>query len=361
MPPPAGACSSWTPSRAASWTTRNLKDNLPKNTLRPVAQGEPRRLEELPDPPLINGPSRDTLCVASAFRLHERGLENWLVTPMAAAGAEAVARWARTRRSPSFRAAAASYNYFKQTCAQVTNPPVDAIAKSWYVHRTTVGPRRTCLSRRPKARDRSPSRAILTNEEWEKLRLLGDSDGPWGRAGFKSYTLPMLFDVDEGGHGLERAMEDLCRRASAAIAEGYGLIILSDRGLSRERAPIPALLAVAGVHHHLIREGTRTQVGFVVESGEPREVHHFALLLGYGAAAINPYLAFDSIHDLEQARFRRTTSRPSATTRSRSQGRRHVISNGISTIQSYCGAQIFEPGLARIHSRFSPCALAHRA
>ena len=105
----------------------------------------------------------------------------------------------------------------------------------------------------------------------------------------------MLYRASEGGRGLEAALDELCRQASAAIDCGYGIIILSDRGLTEGLAPIPALLAVAGVHHHLIREGTRTQVGFVIESGEPREVHHFALLLGYGAAAVNPYLAFETL------------------------------------------------------------------
>ena len=115
---------------------------------------------------------------------------------------------------------------------------------------------------------------------------------------FKSIILPMLYEVGDGARGLEAALTELCRQSTEAIANGYGVIILSDRGLSRNKAPIPALLAVSCVHHYLIREGRRTQVGLVVESGEPREVHHFALLLGYGAAAINPYLAFDTLREL---------------------------------------------------------------
>jgi glutamate synthase domain-containing protein 2/glutamate synthase domain-containing protein 3 len=152
--------------------------------------------------------------------------------------------------------------------------------------------------------------------------------------------------VKEGGPGLERAMDTLCREASLAIAAGYDIIILSDRGMDRGNAAIPALLAVAGVHHHLIREGTRTRVGLVLETGEPREVHHFALLLGYGAAAINPYLAFETLHDMVgQGQLtgvdydRAVKNYVKAVTK----GVVKVISKmGISTIQSYCGAQIFE-------------------
>ena len=108
----------------------------------------------------------------------------------------------------------------------------------------------------------------------------------------------MLFSTADGGKGLDHALEELCRKASQAIADGYTFLILSDRGVCKELAPIPALLATAGVHHHLVREGTRTRVGLVIESGEPREVHHAALLVGYGAGAINPYLAFETLDDM---------------------------------------------------------------
>src|SRR5262250_3287638 len=110
----------------------------------------------------------------------------------------------------------------------------------------------------------------------------------------------MVYEVSEGGRGLENALSDLCRQASAAISSGYQIVILSDRDVGSEMAAIPALLAVSAVHHHLIREGTRTQVGLVVESGEPREVMHFALLIGYGASAINPYLAFETLADMHK-------------------------------------------------------------
>src|SRR5262249_29279535 len=134
---------------------------------------------------------------------------------------------------------------------------------------------------------------ILMNEEMDKLRQLeGASDGR-----FKSQTLAILYPVAEGATGLERTMTSLCQQVDSAIAAGYEFIILSDRAADRQLAPIPALLAVAGVHHHLIRTGTRTQVSLILESGEPREVHHFALLLGYGAGGISPYLAFETLAD----------------------------------------------------------------
>src|SRR5206468_3688730 len=134
----------------------------------------------------------------------------------------------------------------------------------------------------------------LKNDELDKLRRLDGND----KQGFKSTTLPILYPVADGAAGLERALTELFQAVSAAVASGHDFVILSDRGLDAVNAPIPALLAVAGVHHHLIREGTRTKVGLVLESGEPREVHHFSLLIGYGAGAINPYLAFETLDDM---------------------------------------------------------------
>src|SRR5262249_6870978 len=135
---------------------------------------------------------------------------------------------------------------------------------------------------------------VLTNDELDKLRQLEGTSA--GR--FKSITLPIVYRVKDGAAGLERALEALCRHASTAIRTGHEYVILSDRSHDRVYAPMPALLAVSAVHHHLIREGTRTKVSLVLESGEPREVHHFSLLIGYGAGAINPYLAFESLDDM---------------------------------------------------------------
>ena len=236
------------------------------------------------------------------------------------------------------------YNYFKQLFAQVTNPPVDAIREDLIISTdTTVGPEANMLEPTPEcARQIKLSSPILTNRELEKLKHLGDA----GFSGFRSITLPMLFAAGNLRRGLEDAMVELCQQASKAISEGYGIIVLSDRGVTREQAPIPALLAVSAIHHHLIREGTRTQVGFVIESGEPREVHHFALLLGYGAAAINPYLAFESLEDLVRQNKLDGVDSDSAVSnyiKATNKGVVKVISKmGISTIQSYCGAQVFE-------------------
>ncbi len=236
------------------------------------------------------------------------------------------------------------YNYFKQLFAQVTNPPVDAIREALVMSSdTTVGPEANMLEPTAEcARQIKLSSPILTNKELEKLKHLGDA----GFSGFRSITLPMLFSADEGRRGLEDALDSLCRQSSKAILEGYGIILLSDRGVTRDRAPIPALLAVSAIHHHLIREGTRTQVGFVIESGEPREVHHFALLLGYGAAAINPYLAFESLSDMIGRGLLNGLDPDQAAEnyiQAINKGVVKVISKmGISTIQSYCGAQVFE-------------------
>ncbi len=236
------------------------------------------------------------------------------------------------------------YNYFKQLFAQVTNPPVDAIREELIMSTdTTVGPEANMLEPTPEcARQIKLSSPILTNRELEKLKHLGDA----GFSGFRSITLPMLFAADDGKRGLQRVLDDLCRRSSQAITEGYGIILLSDRGVTRDQAPIPALLAVSAIHHHLIREGTRTQVGFVIESGEPREVHHFALLLGYGAAAINPYLAFETLRDMTRRHLLTGIDADTAVgnyIRAVNKGVVKVISKmGISTIQSYCGAQVFE-------------------
>ena len=162
----------------------------------------------------------------------------------------------------------------------------------------------------------------------------------------------MLFRPGEDGPGLERAMGELCARASDAVAAGYTILILSDRGVNEEFAPVPSLLATAGVHHHLVREGTRTKCALVIETGDAREVHHMALLIGYGAGAVNPYLAFESLDDMiRQGALQGVTHERAVLNyiRALNKGILKVMSKmGISTVQSYCGAQIFEAiGLAQ--------------
>ena len=233
------------------------------------------------------------------------------------------------------------YNYFKQLFAQVTNPPIDCIREEIITAtETTIGPERNLLVPEPEScRQIKLKTPILTNEELEQLRHI---DIP----GFKAVTLPILFKVDEGGPGLEQAMDELYRRASRATSEGANILILSDRGVDHENAQIPALLAVSGLHHHLIREGTRTKVGLVLESGEPREVHHFSLLIGYGAGAINPYLAYETLADMIWQGMMTDITPDRAVKKyikAAVKGVVKVMSKmGISTIQSYRGAQIFE-------------------
>jgi glutamate synthase domain-containing protein 2/glutamate synthase domain-containing protein 1/glutamate synthase domain-containing protein 3 len=233
------------------------------------------------------------------------------------------------------------YNYFKQLFAQVTNPPIDCIREEIITSTsTTIGPEGNLLDPQPEnCRQIQLKGPVLSNEEFEQLRHI---DHP----GFKSITLPILFKVDEGGKGLEKALDQLFRKASKAIKEGHNILILSDRGIDHENAAIPALLAVAGMHHHLIRKGTRTRVALVLESGEPREVHHFALLIGYGAGAINPYLAFETLDDMIRQGIVKDLDRKKAVKNYLKAVTKSVVKTmakmGISTIQSYCGAQIFE-------------------
>jgi glutamate synthase (ferredoxin) len=233
------------------------------------------------------------------------------------------------------------YDYFKQLFAQVTNPPLDAIREELVTQiETPLGPEGNLLAPGPEScRLLKLKTPILDNEELAKIRNLNQN-------GFKAVTLPMLFPAGSGGAGLARAMDELCQQASAAIRDGATFLILSDRGVDAHHMPIPALLATAGVHHHLVREGTRVKAGLIIESGEPRETHHMALLLGYGAGAINPYLAFESLDDMIREKLLNGVDHATALKnyiKACNKGVVKVISKmGISTIQSYRGAQIFE-------------------
>jgi glutamate synthase (NADPH/NADH) large chain len=233
------------------------------------------------------------------------------------------------------------YDYFKQLFAQVTNPPIDAIREELVTAtEVMVGAESNLLDPRPESCQQiKVKNPILTNEEMAKIRFIYNR-------GFKSATLPILFKASSGGPGLEGAMEDLFQAADEAIANDVNLLILSDRDMDREHVPIPALLAVAGLHHHLVRSGTRTQVGLILESGEPREVHHFACLIGQGATAVNPYLAFETLDHMIREGLLTDTDYDQAMkkyVKASIKGVVKVLSKmGISTIQSYCGAQIFE-------------------
>jgi len=233
------------------------------------------------------------------------------------------------------------YNYFKQLFAQVTNPPIDPIREELITStQTTLGPEQNLLKPKPESchqiRLKIP---ILKNEELAKLKDLD-------YRGFKSIILPILFKISDGQSGLEKGMDDLFRAADQAIESGVNILILSDRDFNEENAPIPALLASAGLHHHLIRHGTRTRVGLVLESGDPREVHHFCMLIGYGIQAINPYLAYETLKDMISEGMLKDAHDETAINnyiKAVVKGIVKVMSKmGISTIASYRGAQIFE-------------------
>ncbi len=303
------------------------------------------RLPDLPPPPTVIEPDHATVLRRQEVFGYTAEDVRLLINPMAESGAEPVGSMGNdTPLAILSERPQLLYSYFKQLFAQVTNPPVDAIREEIVMAvETSIGPEDNLLEPGPAAAHQlALPTPVLRNEELEKIRAL---DGGHGSHGFRAVTLPILYRVAEQGPGLRRAIEAVRSRASEAIAEGCNLVVLSDRGHDEQDTPIPALLAVAAVHHHLLRSGTRTRVGLVLESGEPREVHHFALLIGYGASAVNPYLAFETIHD--QVRLGMIAG-PAAAAEARyvqaiNKGIVKVISKmGISSIQSYHGAQAFE-------------------
>ncbi len=236
------------------------------------------------------------------------------------------------------------YNYFKQNFAQVTNPPIDPIREELVMSLVSfIGPRPNILDLQGTATIKrlEVRQPILTNADLDKIRMIGDI----AENQFQAKTLDTTFAVERGPEGLKMALDRLCERAEEAVRAKYNIIILSDRLVSRTRVAIPAVLATAGVHNHLIRKGLRTSVGLVVESGEPREIHHFCVLAGYGAEAINPYLAFETLLAMK-SQFPEEVDEEEIVYRyikSIDKGILKVMSKmGISTYQSYCGAQIFD-------------------
>ncbi len=232
------------------------------------------------------------------------------------------------------------FNYFHQLFAQVTNPPIDPIRESLVMSlRTSIGPAGNPFEETPEQCHRlvleSP---ILRNDQLASI--LNIHEGV-----FETKRLSLCFALEDGDKGLERAVQRLMKQAAEAIDEGYNIVVLSDRGVDSELVAIPVLLAVSAVHQHLIREGTRMQTGLVVETAEAREVHDFALLFGFGAAAVNPYLAFDSIEELVRDGYVTGSSESAQKNYIKAihEGLLKVMSKmGISTLQSYRGAQIFE-------------------
>jgi glutamate synthase (NADPH) large chain len=237
------------------------------------------------------------------------------------------------------------FDYFSQLFAQVTNPPLDAIREELVTSMSgTIGPEGNLLDPGPHScRQIVLPKPILSNEDLAKILYINE-DGE--HPGFEPFAIDGLYPVADGGAGMKRALDEVCAKVSAAIADGARIIVLSDRYSNAELAPIPSLLLTAAVHHHLIREKTRTEVGLVVEAGDAREVHHMALLIGYGAAAINPYLAFETFDDLIRDGFLGDVDHHEAVQNyieGCTKGVLKIMSKmGISTVASYTGAQVFE-------------------
>jgi glutamate synthase (NADPH/NADH) large chain len=300
-------------------------------------------MEHLPEPSRVHAGNRDTILSRQrAFGYTDEDLR-MILEPMASKGEEPTGSMGTDtplaclsdRPQPLF-------NYFKQLFAQVTNPPIDPIREEMVMSLISyIGTERNILEETPEnCHTLKLPHPILTNRDLEKLRRVSRGD-------LLAITLPALFRAADGEAGLRRALDELSQRASLAVNSGYSLLILSDRGVDKDYAPIPSLLALAAVHNLLVREETRTQVALIIESGEPREVMHFALLIGYGASAINPYLAVETLEDLAARGYLPDgTSAEAAVkhfTKAVNKGLLKTFSKmGISTLQSYRGAQVFE-------------------
>jgi len=307
-------------------------------TRKPYAQWYAENVRHLADlPPARVQPPKPTEPLRQRQLLFGYAQEDMkaMLAPLARNGEEAVGSMGNdtplavlSQRKPLL------YSYFKQLFAQVTNPPIDSIREAVVMSvAASVGSERNLLDETPEhARQLVIANPILQDEELERLRQV-ESDV------FRSHTIDITWPASDGADGLETALDLTCAEADAALAGGANILVLSDRGAGPERVPIPSLLATAAVHHHLVREGTRLQAGIVVESGEPRSVHSIAVLVGYGAAAVNPYLMLEMLDD-DESRARAI--------KGIGKGLLKVMSKmGISTIPSYCGAQIFEAiGLA---------------
>jgi glutamate synthase (NADPH/NADH) large chain len=305
-------------------------------------------LEDLPA--MVHGAPRSKiplLDLQQAFGYSQEDVK-LLMAPMATTGQEAVGSMGTdTPISALSSKSKLLYTYFKQNFAQVTNPPIDPIREELVMSLVSfIGPRPNLfdlqgLSEKRRLEVRQP---ILTNEDLEKIRGISEV----AENHFMTVTLDITYPVEKGAAGMQEALRRVCEKAERfVVSEGRNIVILSDRLVGPGRIPIPALLATAGVHHHLIRKGLRTSVGLVVETGEAREIHHFCCLAGYGAEAINPWLAFETMKDIHaRGDLPAEVSEDEVVSRyikSVGKGILKVMSKmGISTYQSYCGAQIFD-------------------
>ncbi|MGV0993478.1 MAG: glutamate synthase large subunit [Mycobacterium sp.] len=306
-------------------------------------------LDDLPQGPYIRMPHHRVVLRQQAFGYTYEEL-NLLIAPMARSGAEPLGSMGTdTPIAVLSTRPRMLFDYFQQLFAQVTNPPLDAIREEVVTSiQATVGPERDVLN--PTAESCHQivlPQPMLRNHDLAKLVNLDPEDEVNGhKHGMRSAIIRCLYPVAEGGAGLRDALHGIREAASQAIAAGAQLLILSDRESNENSAPIPSLLSVAAVHHHLVQERTRTQVGLIVEAGDAREVHHMAMLIGFGAAAINPYMAFESISDMIERGVISGLDREKALQnyiKAASKGVLKVMSKmGISTLASYTGAQLFQ-------------------
>jgi len=301
------------------------------------------KIEQLPEPARVHGADHSTILSRQrAFGFTDEDIR-MILEPMAKQGEEPVGSMGTdTPLACLSDKPQPLFNYFKQLFAQVTNPPIDPIREEMVMSLISyIGTERNILEETPdNCHTLRLEHPILTNRDLEKLRRISTGD-------LLAITLSALFRASDGEAGLKRALDELCRQASLAVKSGYTLLILSDRGVDKDYAPIPSLLALAAVHNLLVREETRTQVALIIESGEPREVMHFALLIGYGASSINPYLALETFEDLAARGYLPDGVSGDVAIKkfikAINKGLLKTFSKmGISTLQSYRGAQVFE-------------------
>lgn len=303
------------------------------------------RLDDLPQREHVDHSHSSVLRRQQEFGYTQEDLDI-ILAPMATNGVEALGSMGSdTPLAVLSSRSRLLFDYFTQLFAQVTNPPLDAIREELVTAlTTTLGPQPNLLEDGPEhARKLRIDFPVIDSDQLARIVHIGRARA--GR-GFTSRVLRCLYRVSGGEKSLRGALADLCAQADAAIEEGVSFLVLSDRETNAEMAPIPSLLATAALHHHLLRRHTRTQVGLVVEAGDVREVHHVALLLGYGASAVNPYLAMESVENLARDGVLGDTSPAEAVAhllKALGKGVLKVMSKmGISTVSSYCGAQVFQ-------------------
>ena len=300
-------------------------------------------MEQLPEPARVIASNPETLLRRQRASGYSEEDLKIILAPMGAQGQEPIGSMGTDVPLACLSDRPQSlFQYFKQLFAQVTNPPIDPIREEMVMSLISyIGTERNILDEAPEnCHTLKMPQPILSNRDLEKLRRISSGD-------LLATTLPALFRASDGEKGLKHALEDLSSRAALAVHSGYTLLILSDRGVDANYAPIPSLLAMAAVHNRLVKEKTRTQVAIIIESGEPREVMHFALLIGYGASAINPYLAIETLHDLTRRNLLPEGITPEKAEynyiKAINKGLLKTFSKmGISTLQSYRGAQVFE-------------------